>query len=73
MDEAVRLKETDDIKKDVIKNAQRIAEEEAAVAEKAKGAEVAARAARKLALNTAWMNKTPPCESSPYPLFLFLR
>jgi hypothetical protein len=69
VEEAVRLKETDDIKKDVIKNAQRIAEEEAAVAEKAKGAEVAARAARKLALNTAWMKKTPPCELPPYPIF----
>jgi hypothetical protein len=69
VEEAVRLKETDNIKKDVIKNAQRIAEEEAAVAEKAKGAEVAARTARKLALNTAWMNKTPPCESPSYPFF----
>lgn len=67
MDEAVRLKGTDNIKKDVIKNAQRIAEEEAAVAEKAKEAEVAARTARKLALNTAWMNKSPPCESPLYP------
>ena len=68
MDEAVRLKETDDLKNDVIKNAQRIAEEEAAVAEKAKGAEVAARTARKLALNTAWMNKSLPCESPPHPV-----
>ena len=63
----MRHRETEDIKKDVIKNAMRIAEEEAAAAEKAKEEEHAARAARKLALNTAWMNKSPlPCKNSPY-------
>ena len=61
----MRHGETEDIKKDVIKNALRIAKEQAAAADKAKEEETAARAARKLALNTAWMNKSPPpCESS---------
>ena len=62
MDEAVKHRMTEDIQKDVLLSVKRIAEEEAARVEKIKEEEAAARSARKLALNNAWMNKSPPSE-----------
>lgn len=63
VDEAVRHRATEEIKKDVLLNVKRIAEEEAARIERSKEEEAAARSARKLALNNAWMSKSPPSKS----------
>lgn len=65
IDIAVRHRSAEEIQNDVIRSVARIAEEEAAARGKIKEAESAARSARKLALNNAWMKEasSPTCES----------
>ena len=65
VDEAVKHRMTEDIQKDVMLSVKRIAEEEAARIERVKEEEAAARSARKLALNNAWMSKSPQSKSLP--------